>query len=139
MTTPIPTVSVEAVSSYNAILMTWQHRVDKSDVVRAFHKINQTLNEAAAPVYVVVDITNNPRFPLRETINSALWGPYRNPKLKAWLIIGSNPTARAIERSLSGVTKRKNVFWFQSFEEVQRYLEAQPDGLADNTLTIHPM
>jgi hypothetical protein len=120
-----PTVTVEYLNQYQAIRMTWQHKVSYIDLRDAFHSINSILNAASEPMYVIVDITSDPNFPLGATITEAASGPYRNPKLKAWLIIGSNGLARIIERILGGLTGRKNVLWFKSEAEVTAYLEQQ--------------
>ena len=119
------TIIVEDVRGHRAIKMTWQHQVIYNDVRDAFHSINFTLNASTEPMYVVVDITSNPNFPLNATITEAAAGPYRNPKLKEWLIIGSSGLARIIEQILSSLTGRRNVRWFKTEAEVMAYLESQ--------------
>lgn len=118
----LPTVRIEPTEDYPAILMTWEHQVSEADVVRAFNRITMLLETTEYQQYVIVDLGHNPVFPLRATINSALFGPYRNPKLIAWLVIGSSPLARTIEKTLASVGRRKNVEWFDSIEAVTDYL-----------------
>ena len=130
----LPTVAVEFHPDSRAIRMNWQNRVREQDVRIAFEKINLVLNGHGQPLYVVVDIRANPNFPLNATITGALFGPFRNPLLQAWLIIGMNPLARIIERTLKSVTGRSNVFWFSDDAEVQAYLEQQ-NSLSDGAPT----
>jgi hypothetical protein len=122
MNTPNPSVCVEAIEGFPAILMTWQHDVNKGDVVAAFQKLQTLLDGADQPIYIVVDIQSNPIFPLRETIQGALWGPYRHPRVEEWLVAGSNTLAHTIERTLSNITRRKNVRWFETEAAALGYL-----------------
>jgi len=117
-----PTVRIAQFGDTAALLMTWAHRVDSRDVHAAFKEIDRRLNESGAANYVVVDLRENPNFPLGATVQAAAFGPYRNPLLEEWLIIGSNPVARTISRILSATTRRSNVRWFDSEAEVHDYL-----------------
>lgn len=118
-----PTVRVETSEHYPALLMTWEREVKEGDVVRAFNRITTLLNMTDHPQYVIVDVRDKPVFPLRATINSALFGPYRHPKLTAWLVVGSNPLGCVIEKTLVSVTKRRNVEWFETLDAVTEYLQ----------------
>lgn len=125
METPNKTVHVEDFGEFPAVKMTWQREVNYPDLSDAFRQIEEKLNNSAQPLYVVVDITRNPNFPLNTTVAEAAAGPYRNPKLVEWLVIGSNLGARMIERLLSSITGRHNVRWFKSEAEVIAYLQRQ--------------
>lgn len=118
-------VMVEMTEFPNVIRMTWSHLVNADEVQPAFEMITSYLDNTEKPMYVVVDILADPLFPLRETISSALWTAYKHPMLAKWLVIGTNPLAHAIERTLSRVTGRYNVLWFKSETEVRQYLKAQ--------------
>lgn len=119
-----PTVYVELLDNPVAIQMVWSRYVDKQDVANAFRDINTLLNESSKPLHIIVDLQNNPQMPVAVTLNSALFGPYRNPQLKSWLIIGSSSMGRVVENVLSSVTGRNNVQWFNNPDEVFAYLEA---------------
>jgi hypothetical protein len=123
MSTPLATVRVEPLEGKNALKMIWQRQVIEQDVREAFQVINTCLNEADGQMWVMVDLLSNPNFPLGATIQGALCGPYRNPKLREWLIIGSNPLARVIARTLAGVTGKSNVRWFDTEADGLAYLE----------------
>ena len=124
------TVHVEPVEGHNALSMIWQENVTKADVKAAFKAIEARLQTTESPLFVIVDITANPNFPLLETINAALFGPYRHPRLKEWLIIGANRSAQMIERVLAGSVVRKNVRWFTNADEALVYLnETQNESL----------
>ena len=116
------TVSVTPIAVQNALLMSWEHRVDRDDVRAAFQEMTDYLNEASRPLYVIVDLRNNPMFPLAETITAAFWGPFRHPLLAEWLVVGSSPAARTIGRTLTGISRRDNIRWFQTMEQAEEYL-----------------
>jgi len=113
-------VHVEVLNT-QVIKMTWQHRVNEIDVGRAFDKINQLLNENDGPRFVLVDISAKPQFPLMTTVHSAVAGPYRNPRLREWLIVGSNRLAHMVEKTLASVTNRRNVVWFNTEADALAY------------------
>lgn len=117
------TITVEPVPDEPAILMSWEHNVTAQDIRNAFQQINILLNTSATPQYVIVDLLNDPRLPIMETVVSALSGPFRNRRLIEWLVIGSNSTGRSIDDMLSRVTGRPNVRWFDSHDEVAVYLD----------------
>ena len=119
----IATVSVEPIENYPALKMTWQHTILEADVAPAFQKIMAVLNTSKRPIYIVVDILSNPRFPMMRTVQEAL-PCYRDPMLKEWLVVGSNATARAIEGTLSRITRHKNVRWFNTQAEAIAYLDS---------------
>jgi hypothetical protein len=117
------TVYAEPVEDYNALVMLWEHDIRTEDVQPAFDTITQHLNAADAPMYVLVDLLKDPQFPLLETISGALWGPFRNPMLKEWLVIGSNNLAHVIARMLMNATRRNNIRWFKSYDEAKAYMQ----------------
>ncbi|MBX3064138.1 MAG: STAS/SEC14 domain-containing protein [Anaerolineae bacterium] len=117
-----PTVQIDYLEGYHALKMTWQHNVQTQDVYTAFHKIEMELRKSDQPLYVVVDLLSDPRFPLKATVDGARVS-YRHPRLAEWLIIGSNWLARAIERALASVTNKRNVRWFDSEDAALAYLE----------------
>ncbi len=115
-------IQIDRVKEVPAVQMIWGQFATPAEITHAFQQINHLLNLANESLFVIVDIRSNPNFPLSATINSALFGPYRNPALREWLIIGSNPLAHTIERILSGVTGRGNIRWFADDIEVSGYL-----------------
>jgi len=125
------TVAVQPLDGYqNTLLMTWQKIIHPPDVRTAFEAICGKLKSGSGPVYVVVDLLCDPKFPLSETMMSAV-NCYANPLLGAWLIVGGNRSARAIESFLARVTRRQNVFWFETLEEALSYrvgLDAETDA-----------
>jgi hypothetical protein len=119
----LPTVHISQYETLPALKMTWETHVSSSDVSKAFLQITDALEEASTELYVIVDWLKNPKFPLSETINGALFGPYRHPKLRGWLILGGNSTARFITRTLINVTGRDEIYWFKNEAEALRYLQ----------------
>jgi hypothetical protein len=126
LTTPNATVSVGRLEKFPyGLLMKWLQEVRVGDVTRAFEHINAILDASDVPMYVIVDILSKPKFPMSETIFSALRGPYRHENLTAWLIVGENRMARMIESVLSNITRRKNVEWFESLQAALAHIAQQ--------------
>lgn len=121
------TVQVEKIDGSPAIVMRWEQDVVPTHVQAAFSRISQLLSESSEPLSVIVDIRTNPNFPLSSTITGAIFGPFRDPKLKEWLVIGSNPIAHIIERILTKATGRSNIKWFDNMAEVNEYLQYADD------------
>ena len=117
-----PTVSIKPFEELCAVKMIWQHDVKASDVRTAFKDISRQQPCPDEPYYVLVDIRSDPQFPLAETIVSALAGPFRDPQLVEWVIIGSNQTAKLIEHMLTRIAKRANVVWFDTPDEAEDYV-----------------
>lgn len=118
-----PSVYIEPLENYPALLMYWQRAVAKEDVSRAFQTIHTSLDASEQSLYIVVDITESPRFPMLETISSAMRGVYGHPKLILWLVVGSNTMAETIERVLSHSTGKKKVEWFASQAAALSFIE----------------
>jgi hypothetical protein len=117
------TVKVEPIEGWPAIRMTWCAQVKSNDVHRAFEKVCEHVFRATRPLYIVVDITASPNFPIFETVVGAL-PVFKDPHLAAWLMIGSNSGAKAVESLLSRVTGRSNVQWFDAESDALDYLAA---------------
>ncbi len=96
------------------VMMKWLSRVSESDVIAAFEQVDRLLSESDEPCYVLFDITSSLNFPISATLKGAAFGPYRNPHMIEWLIVGSNPIAHLIERTLTSVTGRDIVRWFEN-------------------------
>lgn len=117
------TCTATLTSDYPAAMLWWAHAVRREDVVQAFRDLNAILNAASDPIYVFVDLRERPNFPLGDTLRGALDGPFRHPKLKEWLVIGSSPMAHTIGRMLSSITRRHNIKWFNTEQDAINYLK----------------
>lgn len=117
------TVQVEAYQDYPAMKMTWDHLVKAEHVLESFREITRLLEKMGPGTYVIVDLLTNPKYPLTATINGALFGPFRDPRLQAWLIVGvNNPLARMVEHTLKSVSGRSNVHWFDTEAQALAYI-----------------
>lgn len=121
----MPTVHVEPVGPYNAVLMAWEAEVHQGDITRAFRQILAHLEASSEPIFVVVDIRHNHHMPLLPTVQGALSGAYQHPHLKAWLVVGRHPLARQVENALAKLTQRHNVVWFDDYDAALNYLIEQ--------------
>lgn len=113
------TVSIEF--SGDVAKMTWEARPTVQDVMAAFETLESHLQQRTAPLHVIVDIRSNPEFPLMATARMAV-PLYRSDMLAAWLIIGRNTAARAIESVLAQLTRRHNVYWFKDEAEALAFI-----------------
>ncbi|MFN8378437.1 MAG: hypothetical protein U0452_07170 [Anaerolineae bacterium] len=117
------TVRTTPVENHRALRMDWDSSPDKRDVRDAFQQMTELLDASGQPLWVIVDVSSNPRFPLSETITGAFWGSFRNKMLLEWLVVGASGTAHTIGRTLTGITKRDNIRWFPTIDEAMAYLE----------------
>lgn len=117
------TCTATLVHGFPAAKLWWAHHVNHHDVKPAFEALNQLINESPIPMYVLVDLSQQPDLPVIETIHNALSGPFRNPRLVEWLVVGSSSLAKIIGRSLSTLSFRNNIKWFESEAAALSYLE----------------
>jgi hypothetical protein len=110
--------------------MVWTKYPTREDVSLAFKKVNETLNASPLPMFVIVDICCDPKFPVTATLSGALFGPQSNKKLRGWLVIGTSVTARFIDRTLVGATGRSLVDWFDDDAGVEAFLAQSPAQFA---------
>lgn len=100
--------------------MTWRKHPSRTDTIEAFKVIHLHLRQATSPVHIIVDIRNNPVFPLAVTLNSAMQ-QQSHRQMGHWLVIGINPMARLIARTLSTIVAN-NIEWYESEAEVYQRL-----------------
>lgn len=116
------TCTATPVPDLPAAILWWATHVSRDDVIPAFRQLNDIINLSPVPVYVFVDLRERPHFPLTDTLRGALEGPFRNPNLAEWLVIGSTPLAQTIGRTLSAITLRNNIRWFKDEPDAKAYL-----------------
>jgi hypothetical protein len=119
MDNPLP-VTVTPLDDNGALLMKWPHIIDKGSITQAFRVIMSVLVSADSPIQVVVDLRDDPRFLMSETITGA-YKSFRHPNLGAWLVVGANPRARMIGQALTTMTQRNNIHWFDTMEAMEAY------------------
>jgi len=105
-----------------AAVLWWAHDVKQEDVLPAFRHLDTLISMSEKPLYVIVDLREKPTFPLTDTLRGALDGPFRNPNLAEWLVVGSTPLAQTIGRTLSAITRRNNIRWYKTQEEAVEFL-----------------
>ena len=120
-----PSVITEPTNAPNVIQMTWQQQVVEEDVQAAFGSITQYLAQTLEPIYVIVDLVAKPNFPMATTISEALRGPFGHPQLAGWVIVGGNRAASVIEKVLSNITRRKNVYWVENYADAKAFLRTR--------------
>jgi hypothetical protein len=120
--TPAP-VTVSWISGQPALLMTWPRVIERESIKEAFRTIVTALDDTDVPLYIVVDLHANPDFPMTETIQGAYFGPFRHPYLAEWLVVNTNILGRMIGNTLSSITRRHNIKWFDTTEEAMEHLQ----------------
>lgn len=103
--------------------MTWRQQVNEKDVMPAFEHIYQALHHAEEPMYVIVDITAQPHFPMSTTLSGILNGSHIHPNMAGWLVIGRSRLATVIEQCVIYITRRNIAHWFNNADEVVAYLQ----------------
>jgi hypothetical protein len=73
-------------------------------------------------MWVVVDLRANPILPFIETVMAAIGGPFKHPRLSQWLVVGANPQAKVIGRTLTSLTQRNNTLWFDDVDAACEYV-----------------
>ena len=116
-------IEVSYDASNSMIMMRWSREIDKCALEIAFQKIMEHLEASPCPLYIIVDLSANPRFPTLETILQTVKGAYQHPKVAGWLVLKANPIARTIATVLAKTTGIKSVLWFNTQEEIDTYLE----------------
>lgn len=116
------TCTITPIDGLPACILWYATRLKSEDISQAFRTLNALIDRSPRPVYVFVDLRQQPQFPLTDILRAALEGPFRNPKLAEWLVIGSTPMAQIIGRTLSAVTLRKNIRYFETEDAAKSYL-----------------
>jgi hypothetical protein len=115
------TVTVTPITGFqHALQMRWDKVPSVPDVNQAFDEILKSLNAADQKIYVLVDISDSPRFPLAVTITHASQ-IHRHPNMGDWLVIGSSAMAKFIGTTISSLSSSK-VIWFQTQEAALQHL-----------------
>jgi hypothetical protein len=117
----VQNIIFENFQQYPALKMTWCNEIKDADVIYSFGEINNTLAKTDQPIFMIVDLTANPTYPLLTTVHEAL-PAYRNNMVREWLVIGNNWMARTIEGTLAKMTGKKNVRWFKTEADIFAYL-----------------
>lgn len=118
------TVTVTPLEGRRALLMHWTKHPQKPDIRAAYQTMTECLGRSETALRIVVDVSCHPHFPIRETVSGAFWGPFRNPALAEWLVVGASGTAYTIGRALIGLSGRDNIRWFDTMDEALGYLSA---------------
>lgn len=122
---PGSTVIVTEDHENHVLIMTWARNVRHEDISAAFEFLLAQLDAAPYPLYVIVDLSSRPAFPVLQTIYRAL-PAFVHPKLARWLVVGESSLGRIIEDTLvrlSGV--QNHVLWFGTMTDVHSHLNAQ--------------
>lgn len=110
-------------SQLSAINRVWESEVSDYDVYSVFNPVQSQLSDAASPQYIVMDISSNPKFPLRETITAALFGFYRHPMAAEWLAVGVCEQWKFAEQMLVKATNGRKMRWFRDIAEAEEYIK----------------
>ncbi len=118
MTTTQPrikaTVWLAPIAGYDrAYRMIWTATPTAADVQTVFNAIYAAQNAATSPIHIIVDLTENPTFPLGITMSAALKA-HNHKHMGSWLVVGSNRVARLIGGFLTSF--KKSIEWFDTDE-----------------------
>ncbi len=105
----------------HVVRIDWAKQAEAKDIRVAFHALAHHVERATQPLTVIIVFEKNPRFPMSLTVLEAL-PLYQNERLGAWLVVGGNSLAKAIEATLYHMTRRDIVHWFDTEDEAMAYL-----------------
>lgn len=115
------TVSVTPIEGFQfALRMHWEKAPIVPDINQAFDSIFRKLDTSEQKVFILVDITNNPRFPIAVTLSRASQA-HRHPNMGDWLVIGTNTMAKFIGTTISSMSSSK-VIWFDNEQAALQHL-----------------
>ena len=117
------TVTISVVPDYPALKMKMDTKVKSVDMQFAYMDIERQLNNFDQPIYIVVDLTQNDQLPLQATISGALFGPYLNPMIRGWLVVGEHTMGKHVAKQLSFWTGKEHVMWFDTCDECLDYIQ----------------
>lgn len=115
-------IHVSEIELYPAIRMNWEHVIHKEDLQPAFKAVVDLLDASESSLYILVDLSKAPDFPMVETTLEALRGPFRHPCVAEWLVIDAKRPARMIGDLLMRSSGRKNIRWFKREEQALNYM-----------------
>ena len=121
----VPTITVDLITDYNLIKMTWGAHIDEQDIILAFRAITSILKKSGSAVNVLVDITSNPQFSMQTLFSEALSGPFKYPQLGMWAVVGTSRAAHIVSNVLNRLSSDQKVIRFSTQAEALDYLSAQ--------------
>ena len=119
------TVTVKLLDNYPALNMKMKANVRSIDMQYAYMEIERHLNHFMGTVFIVVDLTENEQLPIQATIAGAMFGPYLNPKIEQWLVVGEHRIGKQIAKQLLFWTGKERVEWFESCEDCLAYIQQE--------------
>ena len=115
------TVSITAIENFDyALRMHWQRHPTEDDVRAAFEAIMTKLDSSDRKVYILVDITSKPRFPMALTVSLSSLA-HRHPSMGDWLVVGEHIMAKFIGSTISTLSDSK-VLWFKTEADAMGHL-----------------
>lgn len=122
MTDHTPSVRIEPLLGYPALLMIFEHQVVREDLEAAFKAVQDALEGADRKLYLVLDLTKNPQLDVLEVVTVAV-PVFRHPRSAKWLIIGQSGLGHVIESKLVTLSRRQSaIMWFETEDEAFEYL-----------------
>ncbi|GAB4571673.1 MAG: hypothetical protein Kow0077_08990 [Anaerolineae bacterium] len=118
-----PSVSVEPLLGYPALLVTWQYQIVPEEMAAAFQTIREIFDSVDRKMFVVMDLTNNPQLEVLEVVTHAT-PVFKHPRSAKWLFVGQSGLGRVVESKLISLTRRDSaVIWFDTLDEAFDYLQ----------------
>lgn len=122
MTDRLPSVRVEPLLGYPALLMVFEHQIVEDELAAAFQSVLATMEAADRKLFLVLDLTKNPQLDVLEVVTAAT-PVFRHARSAKWLIIGQSGLGHVIESKLITLARRpRSVIWFDTEEEAFDYL-----------------
>ena len=116
-------MTVHKIENSPVILMDWAKTNNTQDIQSAYHDVMEVVNHSNDDVYLMLDMSANSDVSIRDLLNGALNGPYTDPRVAKWLVIGKGETSRSLANTLFFITGEHKVVWFEDQDGAYDYLE----------------
>jgi hypothetical protein len=118
-------ITTDNLATEGAIKLICPDTIGANDLQIALNKLVDFLTNSATPLYVIIDLSNDPTFSTQAVIDAGLDGLYRHSQVREWLIIGPSELARMVVNVLKTATTVDRVRWFNSEADVLQYIRSK--------------
>ena len=105
----------------DVIEMVWVGHPDNHDLEQAFINVQDLLMMDNVQKSIIVDLRLVSYLDPLNTVRKSR-PVFENSQVKEWLVIGAIAIAKGVGSTLMAITRRRNIQWFHTVEQLQDYL-----------------
>jgi hypothetical protein len=118
-------ITTDYLATEGAIKLICPDYIGANDLQIALNRLADFLNNSTAPLYVIVDLSNDPTFSTQAVIDAALDSLYRHSQVREWLLIGQSELGRMVVNVVKTATGVDRVRWFDSEADALEYIRSK--------------